>query len=152
MTKHLNTLTKRTLILIVFFCCFKNSAISQSENWKEYYANDHARIEYKTVICDFSSTATQEMIIFKYTNLSISSITITYTTNISHKNSEINTEQNLEEFRKTIKIPQGKTIETNCESRWNEYNIFRGFFENNTGERYIYLTEFSLENLKIENE
>ena len=82
----------------------------------------------------------------------MSNITITYTTNISHKNSKINTEQNLEEFRKTIKIPKGQTLETNCEARWNEYNIFRGFVENNTGERYIYLTGFNLENLKIENE
>ena len=151
MKKRINILTKRVFILFVSFY-FPNSAISQSENWEEYHVDNTARIEYKTTICDFSSTASQEMIVFKYTNLSASDITITYTTKISHKNSEINTEQNLEEFRKTIKIPEGEIIETNCESKWNEYNIFRGFVAKDTREQYIYLTEFILENLKIEND
>ena len=151
MKRHITILQKR-LIILSLTLFFQNLAISQSETWKEYYSNTEARIDYKTTICDFSSTASQEIIVFRYTNLSNSDLIITYTSKVSYKDSQENTEQNLDEFRKTIKISEGEIIETNCESNWNEYNIFRGFVENKTGETYIYLTEFNLENLKIENE
>ena len=151
MKRHITILQKR-LIILSLTLFFQNLAISQSETWKEYYSNTEARIDYKTTICDFSSTASQEIIVFRYTNLSNSDLIITYTSKVSYKDSQENTEQNLDEFRKIIKISEGEIIETNCESNWNEYNIFRGFVENKTGETYIYLTEFNLENLKIENE
>ena len=64
----------------------------------------------------------------------------------------VNTEQNRDEFRKTIQIDQNETIITDCKSKWNEYNIFSAFIENETEVRYPYLTKFKLHNLTTENE
>ena len=104
------------------------------------------------MICEFSSTASQEIVVFRFTNLSENKITLNYETLIWHDNKEINTEQNLDEFRKTINLNNNEIITTNCENKWKEYSIFYAFVHNETYEKYISLTKFELINITTENE
>ena len=75
--KHKNM--KKTLLktlFLTFFILFTNSIFSQSNDWIEYYSNNEIKIEYNYMICDFSSTASQELIVFRFTNLRDKEITL----------------------------------------------------------------------------
>ena len=104
------------------------------------------------MICDFSSKASQEIVIFRFTNLSENKITLNYDTKIWHNGKEINTEQNSDEFRKTINLEKNEIITTNCENQWKEYSIFSAFVHNQTSEKYVSLTKFELTNIITEND
>ena len=63
---------KKTLLkssLFLFSILFANSIFSQSNNWELYYSDNEIKIEYNYMICDFSSTASQEIVVFRFTNL-----------------------------------------------------------------------------------
>lgn len=139
---------------VVFICCifFVNSTFSQSNDWEVYHEDEIIKIEYNYTICNFSSTASQELIIFKFTNITQEEITLIYETKMWNNDKQINTEQNIEEFRKTIRLDKNEIITTNCENKWNEYNIFSAFIDNENNERYPYLTRFELYNLTTKNE
>ena len=146
---------KKTLLkssLFLFSILFVNSLFSHSNNWELYYPDNDIKIEYNYMICEFSSTASQEIVIFRFTNLSENKITLNYETLIWHDDTEINTEQNLDEFRKTINLNNNEIITTNCENKWKEYSIFYAFVHNETYEKYISLTKFELINITTENE
>ena len=96
------------LSLFLFSIIFANSVFSQSNNWEVYYADNEIKIEYNFIICDFSSTASQEIVVFRFTNLSGNNITLNYETQIWHDDKKINTEQNSDEFRKTISIEKNE--------------------------------------------
>ena len=145
------TKSKSTIVLL-FSILFVNSLSSQSNNWQEYYSDEKIKIEYNYMNCEFSSTASQEVVIFRFSNLIESSIVINYETRIWHEDKEINTEQNRDEFRKIIKLKKNEIITINCENKWKEYCIFSGFVNNDTNEKYISLTKFELINIKTENE
>ena len=82
------------LSLFLFSILFTNSLVSQSNNWElYYYDDDKIKIEYNYMICDFSSTASKEMIIFRFTNLSEEKIKLYYETEIWNDSIKINTEQ-----------------------------------------------------------
>ena len=146
---------KKTLLKLITLTCsilFVNTVFSQSDNWEEYYSDNQIKIEYNYMICDFSSTASQELIFFRFTNLSENNITLNYETQIWYDNKEINTEHNSDEFRKTIKLENNKIITTNCENQWKEYSIFSAFVHNETNERYVSLTKFELINITTKND
>ena len=146
---------KKTLLkssLFLFSILFVNSLFSQSNNWELYYSDNEIKIEYNYIICDFSSTASQEVVVFRFSNLSKNKITINYETQIWHDDKEINTEQNTDEFRKTINLDNNEIITINCENIWKEYSIFSAFIHNETREKYISLTKFELINITTENE
>jgi len=146
---------KKTLLkssLFLFSILFVNSLFSQSNNWELYYSDNEIKIEYNYIICDFSSTASQEIVVFRFSNLSENKITINYETQIWHDDKEINTEQNTDEFRKTINLDNNEIITINCENIWKEYSIFSAFIHNETREKYISLTKFELINITTENE
>ena len=85
---------KKTLLqssIVLFSILFVNSLFSQSNNWELYYSDNEIKIEYNYMICDFSSTASQEVVIFRFTNLSENKITLNYETLIWHEGKEINT-------------------------------------------------------------
>ena len=138
--------------LFLFSILFANSVFSQSNNWELYYSNNEIKIEYNYMICDFSSTASQEIVIFRFTNLSENNIILNYETQIWYDGKEINTEQNLDEFRKTINLENNEIITVNCENQWKGYFIFSAFVHNETSERYVYLTKFELTNITTEND
>ena len=146
---------KRNLLrlpLFLFSILFVNSLFSQSNNWELYYSDNEIRIEYNYMICDFSSTASKEMIIFRFTNLSEEEITLNYETEIWHDSVKINTEQNADEFRKTINLNSKQIITINCENQWKEHAIFSAFVHNETSEKYVSLTKFELTNITTEND
>ena len=139
------------LTLFLFSILFANSLFSQSNNWELYY-DDEIKIEYNYMICDFSSTASKEMIIFRFTNLSEEEITLNYETEIWHDSININTEQNEDEFRKTINLKSKQIITANCENQWKEHAIFSAFVHNETSEKYVSLTKFELTNITISDD
>jgi len=146
---------KKTLLrssLFLFSILFVNSLFSQSNNWELYYSDNNITIEYNYMICNFSSTASQEIVVLKFTNLSENNITLNYETQIWHDDKEINTEQNSDEFRKTISIENNEIITTNCDNKWKEYAIFSAFVHNETNEKYVSLTKFELTNITTEND
>jgi len=138
--------------LFLFSILFVNSLFSQSNNWELYYSDDKIKIEYNYMICDFSSTASKEIIVFKFTNLSEEEITLNYETEIWNDSIKINTEQNADEFRKTINLNINQIITINCENQWKEYTIFSAFVNNETSEKYVSLTKFELTNITTEND
>lgn len=144
---------KPTIILTAFFCLLNlNVMSSEPDTWKMYFENNSVKIEYTYENCDFSSTAKQEVIIFRISNLSNKEITLNYETQIWHNNKKIDTSKNLDEFLKTVKLKENETIITNCENQWKEHTIFSGFVDNETNEKYISLTKFELTNINTENE
>jgi len=147
---------KRTLlaILIAFFSFFTfNSMGSNPTEWKIYFANDTVKIEYTYQNCDFSSTAKQEVIVFKFTNLISQNILLSYKADIWHNDVCINCEQESEESRYTIQIPSNETITTNCNNEWKGFEIFSAFITNDDEEkRYASLTKFELKEITISHE
>ena len=147
----MNSYFLKTLFSILFIGLFTNT-FSQSNEWTIYYENEKISIETKYQICEFSSTANQEIIVFRFTNLTNDILTLEYDTELSYGEQIVNTEQNGEESRKKIKINKNEIIVTNCDSKWNEFNIFSAFIENKNKQKYIYLSQFELKNINTENE
>ena len=147
---------KRTLpaILIAFFSLFTFNAIgSNPTEWEIYFENDTVKIEYAYQNCDFSSTAKQEVIVFKFTNLISQNILLSYKADIWHNDVCTNCEQESEESRYTIQIPSNETIITNCNNEWKGFAIFSAFITNDDQEkRYESLTKFELKEITISHE
>ena len=146
---------KKTLLkssLFLFSILFANSIFSQSNNWELYYSDNEIKIEYNYMICDFSSTASQEIVVFRFTNLKDNKMILNYETQIWYDDKEINPEQNSDEFRKTINLDNNEIITTNCENQWKGHSIFSAFVHNKTNERYVSSTKFELTNITTEND
>ncbi len=141
-------------ILITFFSlCAFNSIGSNPTEWEIYFENDTVKIEYTYQNCDFSSTAKQEVIVFKFTNLISQNILLSYKADIWHNDVCTNCEQESEESRYTIQIPSNETIITNCNNEWKGFAIFSAFITNDDEEqRYESLTKFELKEIIISHE
>ena len=146
---------KKSLLKIISFCVIfltSNNLLSQANNWEEHFINDIVKIEFSYQICDFSSTASQELVVFRFTNLTNENINLSYSTKIWNNNTEVNIEQNTEEIRTNISLLANETKISDCENNNKEYTIFSGFVHNTTQERYPTLTKFELTNIITENE
>ena len=147
---------KRTLpaILIAFFyLCTFNSMGSNPTAWEVCFENNTVKIEYTYHNCSFSSTAKQEVIVFKFTNLISKNISLSYKADIWHNDVCTNCEQESEESRYTIQITSNETITTNCNNEWKEFAIFSAFITNDEKEnRYESLTKFELKEITISHE
>ena len=146
---------KRTLpaILIAFFSLFTFHLIgSNPTEWEVYSENDTVKIEYAYQNCNFSSTAKQEVIVFKFTNLIAQNILLSYKANIWHDDVCINCEQESNESRYTIHIAENQTITTSCNDKWKEFAIFSAFITNDDETRYESLTKFELKEITISHE
>lgn len=147
---------KKTLLNNVCLVCatflLSNNLFSQSNNWQEYFGNDILKIEYSYQTCEFSSTASQEIVIFKISNLSNHNIKLNYSTKIWNNGKEVEIEHNPEEFRRSIRLQTDEVFISDCEIKNKEYTIFSGFVHNITEERYPTLTKFELINITTENE
>ena len=147
---------KRTLpaILIAFFSLFTFNVMGSNPTaWEIYFENNTVKIEYAYQNCNFSSTAKQEVIVFKFTNLISQNILLSYKADIWHNDVCTNCEQESEESRYTIQIPSNETITTNCNSEWKSFTIFSAFITNDDQEqRYESLTKFELKEITISHE
>ena len=145
---------KRNLpaILIVLFCLFSINLIgSNPDEWNVYFENDTVKIEYTYQVCDFSSTAKQEIIIFKFTNLIHQNISVNYNANIWHNDICISCNQN-EESSHTIQIASDETIIFDCKDERKDAVIFSAFITNTDSKRYESLTKFELNEITISYE
>ena len=146
MKKKLNILFLFTLIS---FCYI---SASSHKDWKTYLENENIKIEYTYEICDFSSTASQELVVFRFTNLKSQKIQVSYDVKIWN-DSCLNCEQDSEEFRKNIYLKENEIFYTDgCKAETKDYNIFSAFVHNESFEKYTSLTKFELKNLRINNE
>jgi hypothetical protein len=147
---------KKTLLNATFFCgflLFSNTVFSQNNSWEEYFTDNNIKIEFNYQVCDFSSTASQELLVFRFTNLTKNNITLDYTTQLWNNFTEVNTELNIDEFRKTIRLEAHETLSSSCENNdMKQFTIFSSFIHNTTGEKYVTLTRFELTNITTKNE
>ena len=147
---------KRNLpaLLIAFFSLFTSNTFSINvTEWEVYFENDTAKIEYAYQNCNFSSTAKQELIIFKFTNLSSQTISLNYKADIWHDNVCTNCEQESKESRYTIQILANEVITTNCNNEGKGFSIFSAFITNDEQKkRYVSLTKFELKEITISYE
>ena len=143
MKRHLS------LINIFFFCFFSTNLIgSNQDEWNIYFENDTVKIEYTYQLCDFSSTADQEVVIFKFTNLTNKNISVKYKANIWHNDICINCDQNEEGFY-TIQIASNEVVLFDCHDKWNDEVIFSGFVSIKEKTNYKSLTKFELNKITI---
>ena len=147
---------KKTLLNATLFCgflLFSNTVFSQDNSWEEYFTDNNIKIEFNYQVCDFSSTASQELLVFRFTNLTNNNITLDYTTELSNNSTEVDTELNIDEFRKTIRLEAHETLSSSCENNdMKQFTIFSSFIHNTTGEKYVTLTRFELTNITTKNE
>ena len=146
---------KKSLLKTISFCVVfltTNNLLSQANNWEDHFINDTIKIEFSYQICDFSSTASQELVVFRFTNLTNENINLSYSTKIWNNNKEVKSEQNPEEIRINIRLLANETKISDCETKNKEHTIFSGFVHNTTQESYITLTKFELTNIITENE
>tara|TARA_B100000902_G_scaffold399539_1_gene470887 strand:+ start:13 stop:429 length:417 start_codon:yes stop_codon:yes gene_type:complete len=136
------------LNLIILSILTSTILFSQDNIWSEYYSDNFVKIDYKYELCDFSSTASQELIVFKYTNLTNQDLILSFNYKI-WKIQNIK-ETALENNRIYIKIKADEIKIDNCYS--NEFNIFSSFVHNETFEKFNYLKKFELTNIKINYE
>ena len=98
---------KNLLFKILCYCFMflsSNNIYSQSSIWETHFINDTIKIEYSFMICEFSSTASQELVIFRFTNLTNNNIKVSYSTKLWNKENMVNTEHNHAENRKNIQL------------------------------------------------
>ena len=146
MKKKLNILFLFTLISFFYI------SASSHKDWKTYLENENIKIEYTYEICDFSSTASQELVVFRFTNLKSQKIQVSYDVKIWN-DSCLNCEQDSEEFRKNIYLKENEIFYSDgCKAETKDYNIFSGFVHNESFEKYTSLTKFELKNLRANNE
>ena len=91
---------KNTLaaVCIAFISLYSSNLFAVNPNeWTTYFDNDTVKIEYTYQNCDFSSTAKQEVIVFKFTNLISQNILLSYKADIWHNDICTNCEQESEE-------------------------------------------------------
>ena len=147
---------KKTLLNATLFCgflLFSNTVFSQDNSWEEYFTDNNIKIEFNYQVCDFSSTASQELLVFRFTNLTNNNIILDYTTELSNNSTEVDTELNIDEFRKTIRLEAHETLSSSCENNdMKQFTIFSSFIHNTTGEKYVTLTRFELTNITTKNE
>ena len=132
---------------------FSNLFAVNPNEWISYFENDTIKIEYTYQNCDFSSTAKQEVIVFKFTNLISQNILLSYKAEIWHNNICTNCKQESEESRYTIQIASNEKITTTCNNEWKSFAIFSAFITNDQQQkRYVSLTKFELQDITISYE
>ena len=127
-----------------------NNIYSQSSIWETHFINDTIKIEYSFMICEFSSTASQELVVFRFTNLTDHNINLSYSTKLLNKENALNTEHNHIETRKNIELYPNEIKESDCDIKYRDHTIFSSFIHNETKEKYKTLIKFELMNIKYE--
>ena len=98
---------KKSLLKIISFCIIfltTNNLLSQTNNWEEHFINDTVKIEFSYQIWISVLQHSQELVVFRFTNLTNENINLSYSTKIWNNNKEVNLEQNSEEIRTNISL------------------------------------------------
>ena len=143
----------KNLLFKIFCYCFiflsSNNIFAQSNIWETHFINDTIKIEYSFMTCEFSSTASQELVVFRFTNLTNNSIKLSYSKKLWNKENTVNTEHNHVENRKNIELDPNEIKESDCDIKNKDHTIFSSFIHNETNIKYETLIKFELTNINI---
>ena len=141
--------------LAIAFITLISTTLSASNPavWETYFENDSVKIEFAYQNCEFSSTAKQEVVAFRFTNLINQTISLSYVTEIWNNDQCLNCNQETKEHHKSLTIYSNKIITANCNNEWKEFTIFSAFITNeNEAKRYESITKFELKEISISHE
>ena len=129
------------------------TALSNESKWDLIFESDEVTIETKNHNCDFSDAYDQEFIFLRITNLTDSSLTLSYYLQLWYDNECINCENKKPEYEKSFKLSARETITSDC---FNESKIFVKFslpLSKMPGvNKIVELTNFELKNISLKYE
>ena len=126
---------------------------SNPTDWETYFENDSIKIEFAYQNCEFSSTAKQEVVAFRFTNLINQTISLSYKIEMWNNDQCLNCNKETKEHQKTLTLSNNEIITTNCNSEWKNLVIFSAFITNDNEEkRYESITKFELIAINISHE
>ena len=138
-------------LLTISFILLSFTALSNESKWNLIYQSDEVTIETKNQNCDFSDAYDQEFIFLRITNLTDSSLTLSYYLELWYDNDCINCENKKPEFEKFFKLNAKETITSDCFNKSNESKIFVRFslpLSKMPGvNKIVKLTNFELKNI-----
>jgi len=138
-------------LLIISFILLSFTALSNESKWNLIYQSDEVTIETKNQNCDFSDAYDQEFIFLRITNLTDSSLTLSYYLELWYDNDCINCENKNPEFEKFFKLNAKEIITSDCFNKSNESKIFVRFslpLSKMPGvNKIVKLTNFELKNI-----
>ena len=141
-------------IFIAFLSLFSTNSMGENPaDWETYFENDSIKIEFAYQNCEFSSTAKQEVVAFRFTNLINQTINLNYTTELWHNDQCLNCNQETKEHQKSLTLSSNEIITTNCNGEWKNLVIFSAFITNdNEAKRHESITKFELTKINISHE
>ncbi|ASS47572.1 MAG: hypothetical protein A3D31_17235 [Candidatus Fluviicola riflensis] len=124
------------------------------EDWENYVTTPDFTIEYRLENCDTNALSNQAIVLFKITNLSDQSQTISWSKELWRNGACSNCHDiDSPEGAFSVTILPHESIEGDCSSKDNKaLYIFRNFIELTPGMSKQTLTGFRLVSLKITNE
>ena len=126
---------------------------SNPADWETYFENDSIKIEFTYQNCEFSSTAKQEVVTFRFTNLINQIISLNYTAELWNNDQCLNCNEETKEHQKSLTLSSNEIITTNCNGEWKNLVIFSAFITNDNEEkRYESITKFELTEINISHE
>jgi hypothetical protein len=126
---------------------------SNPTDWETYFENDSIKIEFAYQNCEFSSTAKQEVVAFRFTNLINQTISLSYKIEMWNNDQCLNCNKETKEHQKTLTLSNNEIITTNCNGEWKNLVIFSAFITNDNEEkRYESITKFELIAINISHE
>ena len=141
-------------IFIAFLSLFSTNSMGENPaDWETYFENDSIKIEFAYQNCEFSSTAKQEVVAFRFTNLINQTISLSYKIEMWNNDQCLNCNKETKEHQKTLTLSNNEIITTNCNSEWKNLVIFSAFITNDNEEkRYESITKFELTAINISHE
>ncbi|MFT4903026.1 MAG: hypothetical protein ACI84S_000731 [Thalassomonas sp.] len=141
-------------IFIAFLSLFSTNSMGENPaDWETYFENDSIKIEFAYQNCEFSSTAKQEVVAFRFTNLINQTISLSYKIEMWNNDQCLNCNKETKEHQKTLTLSSNEIITTNCNSEWKNLVIFSAFITNDNEEkRYESITKFELTAINISHE
>ena len=132
------------------------TALSNESKWNLIFQSDEVTIETKSHNCDFSDAYDQEFIFLRITNLTDSSLTLSYYLELWYDNKCINCENKKLEYEKSFKLSAREKIISDCLNKSNESKIFVKFslpLSKMPGvNKIVKLTKFELKNISLKYE
>tara|TARA_B100000575_G_scaffold289791_1_gene292226 strand:- start:304 stop:762 length:459 start_codon:yes stop_codon:yes gene_type:complete len=132
------------------------TALSNESKWNLIFQSDEVTIETKSHNCDFSDAYDQEFIFLRISNLTDSSLTLSYYLELWYDNKCINCENKKLEYEKSFKLSAREKIISDCLNKSNESKIFVKFslpLSKMPGvNKIVKLTKFELKNISLKYE
>tara|TARA_B100001939_G_scaffold220865_1_gene190081 strand:+ start:32 stop:487 length:456 start_codon:yes stop_codon:yes gene_type:complete len=143
-------------LLTISFTLLSLTALSNESKWNLIHQSDEVTIESKNYNCDFSDAYDQEFIFLRITNLTDSSLTLSYYLELWYDNNCINCENKKPEYVKSFNLSAREITISDCFNKSNESKIFVKFslpLSKMPGvNKIVKLTDFELKNISLKYE